>query len=377
MSNYLVDPPQVMAWLKALRQPQVTLQWSLSEWERVVRLARRLRLLARLAESVMGAGLIEQVPSQARRHLVAEQRLSRWRSAAMVWTLERVGSMLGDAPYARVLLKGSAYIGQDLPIAAGRLPSDLDILVPKAHLADAQYRLKQAGWNAQELDDHDSRYYYEWSHEVPPMTHPTLALELDLHHNILPPVARTHVDASLLLQQLKPSKWSDWQVLDPLDQILHSAAHLFLDSEARDRVRDLVDLDGLFRHFGTQPDFWTRLPVRANLLGLAEPLALACHFTLQWLGTPIPADAQKAISDFGLGPLRRMWLLPLLEHILLPTEPDAQPAAKQTLAASVFLARYHRQRMPLKLLIPHIWHKMRAVDKADSSEAIRHHDVDV
>ena len=154
----------------------------------------------------MAAGLMDRVPPQARRHLIAEQRLSRWRTASMVWTMERVATMLGDAPYPRVLLKGAAYIGQGLPIAAGRLPSDLDILVPQAHLPDAQARLIQAGWNAVELDEHDRRYYYEWSHEVPPMTHPLLAMELDLHHNILPPVARTHVDADTLLQRLQPFK---------------------------------------------------------------------------------------------------------------------------------------------------------------------------
>jgi hypothetical protein len=101
-----------------------------------------------------------------------------------------------------------------------------------------------------ELDAHDQRYYREWSHEVPPMQHPVHAVELDLHHNILPPVARTTVDADRLLQRLRPSRWAPWSVFDPADQMLHSAAHLFLDAEPRDRVRDLVDLDGLGRHFG-------------------------------------------------------------------------------------------------------------------------------
>ena len=363
MSGIAFSPPPALAWLQALRDPKLALDWPLGEWERVVRLARRLRLLARLAESLMATGLIDRVPPQARRHLIAEQRLSHWRTAAMVWTLERVATMLDDAPYPRVLLKGAAYIGQDLSIAAGRLPSDLDILVPHAHLADAQARLAQAGWQELELDQHDRHYYYEWSHEVPPMRHPLLTLELDLHHTILPPVARTHVDTGALLARLQPSKWQAWQVFDPLDQVLHSAAHLFLDSEARDRLRDLVDLDGLFRHFGAEPEFWARLPARAQDLGLAEPLALACHFTVRWLGTPVPADALALIFSAGPGRLRRAWLLPLLERILMPTEPDDSPALTQDLAATVFLARYHRQRMPLRLLVPHLWRKMRAAHR--------------
>ena len=351
------ERPPRLAWLQALREPGLALDWPLPEWERVVRLARRLRLLARLADSLDAAGLLEAVPSPPRRHLIAEQRLSRWRTAAMAWTIERVGDALGDAPYPRVLLKGAAYLGQALPIAAGRLPSDLDILVPRGDLPEAQARLARAGWTEMALDAHDRRYYYEWSHEVPPMAHPLLGVELDLHHNILPPVAKTHVDADALLVRLQPSKWAAWQVLDPLDQVLHSAAHLFLDAEPRDRIRDLVDLDGLFRHFGARPGFWVDLPSRALALGLAEPLALACRFTQRWLGTPLPADALAAIAR--LAP-ERAWLPPLFDRVLMPDEPDDLPSLAREFAAAVLLARYHRQRMPLRLLLPHLWHKLRA-----------------
>lgn len=364
------QPPPRFAWLQALRQPQVALGWSLAEWDRAVRLARRLRLLSRLAEGLDGAGLLDQVPAPPRRHLVGEQRLSRWRIQAVVWALDRVEAALGDATYPRVLLKGAAYIGQALPIAAGRLPSDLDILVPLAHLPDAQARLERVGWSAGEIDEHDRRYYHEWSHEVPPMTHPLHRVELDLHHNILPPVARTHVDADLLLARLQPSRWTAWDVLDPVDQVLHSAAHLFLDSEARDRLRDLVDLDGLLCHFGADPAFWDRLPQRAKQLGLAEELALATHFCIHWLGTALPKETAEAIDAFGPPARRRAWLLPLLAQILTPTEPDDSPARMQDLAATVLLARYHLHRMPLRLLVPHLWHKMRTRNKADNGGTV-------
>lgn len=358
MSRTVRGTPPTLAWLQALRRPALALDWSLADWQRVVRLSRRLRLLARLAEALDAAGLLERVPAPARRHLVAEQRLSRWRTAAMRWAIERVTAALGEAPYPRILLKGAAYLGQSLTIAAGRLPSDLDVLVPRAHIADAQSRLLAAGWTERTLDEHDRHYYHELSHEVPPMSHPLLALELDLHHNILPPVARTHVDASLLMARLQPSQWPSWHVLDPVDQVLHSAAHLFLDSEARDRIRDLVDLDGLLRHFGAEFGFWHRLPERARALGLVEPLALACYFCVHWLGTPIPAETQRSIAAIGPSKWRRAWLLPLLEKILMPTEPDDDPTRAQDFAATVLLARYHRQRMPLRLLVPHLWHKL-------------------
>ncbi len=324
-----------------------------------MRLARRLRLLARLADSLDAAGMLAAVHPAPRNHLIAEQRVSRYRTAAMAWALERIMAALGEVAFPCVLLKGAAYLGQDLPIAAGRLPSDVDILVPQAELAAVQARLETEGWNEVALDDHDQRYYREWSHEVPPLRHPLHPIELDLHHNILPPVARTRVDAQLLLAHVRPSKWPSWQVLQPVDQVLHSAAHLFFDSEARDRVRDLVDLDGLLRHFAPEAGFWPALESRACELGLNEPLALAAYFCVEWLGTPMPVDVQARVGARGLSAAQRAWLLPVLSALLTPTDPDERPPWQQTLAATIFLARYHRGRMPMRMLVPHLWHKLR------------------
>lgn len=347
-----------LAWLDSLRDLDVVVRWSLADWERVIRLSRRLRLLGRIAEAVDGAGYLDRVPPQPRRHLIAEQRLSRWRTGALTWALERIGTVLHEVEYPLVLLKGAAYLGQDLPIAAGRLPSDVDILVPKVNLPDAVERLQQAGWKEADLDEHDRRYYYEWSHEVPPMTHPLHGLELDLHHNILPPIAATRVDADRLLERLRPSKWEAWQVFDPIDQVLHSAAHLFHDSEAKDRIRDLVDLDGLFRHFGESAGFWMSLPSRARELGLSEPLALAVHYTRSWLRSPIPDSALGEIENDGPGAARRAWLTVLWDSVLMPADVDSPPPTSQRLAATALLARYHWNRMPLRLLVPHLWHQV-------------------
>lgn len=345
--------------MAALDDPRLALDWSLAEWEVVVRSARRLRLLARLAAALAKADLLDRVPEPPRRHLVSEQTLSAWRTTSLAWAARRVAETLGSCGQPRVLLKGAAYLAQGLPIAAGRLPSDLDILVPREQIAEVQGRLSSDGWAELAMDDHDRRYYHEWSHEVPPMRHPMHRIELDLHHNILPPVARTRVDAERLLERVVTSGWPGWTVLQPVDQVLHSAAHLFLDAEVRDRVRDLVDLDGLLRHFGADPLFWDALPERSRDLGLQEPLALAVVFCRDWLGTPVPAVALCDILDAGPSAWRRAWLLPLLRSVLAPTHPDDRPALGQRAAATVLLAHYHRNRMPLRLLVPHLWHKWR------------------
>jgi hypothetical protein len=351
-------------WLAALREPELAARWSLGEWERVIRLARRLRLLGRLAEALASAGLLDAVPEPAARHLVGERRRARFRTRGLTWAAERVATALGDAAYPRVLLKGAAYIAQELPIGRGRLPSDLDILVPRESIADAQQRLKAAGWREPMLDDHDRRYYHEWSHEVPPMRHRDHGLELDLHHNILPPVARVKVDAALLLAAAHPLRgtaWRGWHVLGPLDQVLHSATHLFHDADLTDRVRDLADLDALLRAGAAREGdaFWPALAARARETGLTAPLALTLWLLPPWFGTPIPPSAQRAAAASGPGRLSRGWLLPALRQVLTPTEPDADPAWARRPAAALLGLRYQLTRMPLTLLVPHAWHKWR------------------
>ncbi len=359
MSGSQAQTPASLAWLVVFRDPQQALAWTTAEWGRVVPLARRLRLLSRLAACLEAAGLLDQVPEHQRRHLVGERRLSDWRVQAVTWGIECIARTLDGSTHPLVLLKGAAYLGQKLSIAAGRQPSDLDILVPKAHLPEVLGRLQEDGWDSGPIDAHDLRYYREWSHEMPPMTHPLHRVELDLHHNILPPVARITVDASLLLERIQPSIWPAWHVLHPVDQVLHSAAHLFLDSDLRDRVRDLVDLDGLFRYFGCDPGFWDELPKRAVQLGLTEPLALAVHFAERWMHSPIPRHVQTTINAMRPSALHRVWHLPALESALTPTAPDSVPSPRQDLAALVLLARYHYQRLPLPLLLQHAWQKFR------------------
>jgi len=346
-------------WLHALREPAAVAAWDAAQWERVIRLARRLRLLARLGEAVAAAQGLDSVPPAAARHLLSEMRLARWQTRALAWTAERVATALDQPPYAMVLLKGGAYVAEGRAIGRGRLPSDLDVMVPRRHLADAQQRLMAAGWREVPLDEHDRRYYHEWSHEAPPMRHPAHSLELDLHHNILPPVARLHVNADLLFQHARPSPWAGWQVLQPIDQILHSATHLFQDPDLTDRVRDLLDLDALCREQSVRAGFWSELAARARELGLGGPLWLALCFLRDWFHTPVPAACMRDLDDLAPGPLQRRWLLPALQAVLSPALPDGVPAWSARLGARAVLTRHHLGRLPLRLLLPHAWHKLR------------------
>jgi hypothetical protein len=352
-----------LAWLQALQDPAVVRGWSLDEWQDQLRLARRLRLLARLAAAVLDEPSVgAALPREVHDTLVGERRLSTARTTAMRWGLGWVSRALAGADYPRVLLKGAAYVMQGLPNAQGRMPSDIDILVPRHAIADAQARLLAQGWEEIAVDPHDHRYYHEWSHEVPPMRHGLHLMELDLHHNILPPVARDRVDAALLLGELRPlaqppeAADGPWWTLSPEDQVLHCAVHLFNDSELRDRLRDLVDLDTLLRSHGVQPGFDERLIRRAQTLRLTDALVLGTSLCAEWLGTPCTASmkawCQPRLRQPRLAVLRR-----LFAAVLYPTAADDEPGWPAEAAARALLLRHHWRRLPLPLLLRHVVHK--------------------
>ncbi len=49
--------------------------------------------------------------------------------------------------------------------------------------------------------------------------------------------------------------------------VLHSAIHLFYESEFHKGVRDLFDIAQLIKHFSQQPDFWENLVQLQQSLG--------------------------------------------------------------------------------------------------------------
>jgi hypothetical protein len=252
-----------------------------------------------------------------------------------------------------VLLKGAAYAAQALEFSRGRLPNDLDLLVRRSDLDRVEAALKAAGWESEAKNDYDERYYREWSHELPPMRKAGHALEVDLHHTIAPVTSRSRADDALLFRDLVALPGSRFFVLDPRDQILHAAIHLFQDTELDGRLRDLADIDGLIRRHLTDESDWAALLMRAERHRAARMLWYALHYCAAWLGTPVPAGLPLAPPPAAA---RRLmdWVL---SRNCLPRLPDRAPDMAERMAAGVARVRYHCLRMPPGLLLRHLAHK--------------------
>ena len=154
----------------------------------------------------------------------------------------------------------------------------------------------------------------------------------------------------------------------PADMVLHSATHLFHEGEFDNGLRDLVDLDGLLRHFGREPSFWTGLVPRARAVGLARPLYYALRYASAMLETPVPAlviaEAQAGAPAGALRPLLDFCFRRALRATHASCADGWTPLARKLL-----YVRSHWLRMPLPLLAVHLARKAFVSDPTPDTEA--------
>lgn len=342
--------------LEVLRDLRRLADLDLSEWERLLRLARQANLLGRLVVLVEAGMGLDQVPAEPRRHLCSARYLMDKQARSIRWEVECIRAALEPTGIPVVFLKGAAYLLADLPPARGRIFSDVDILVPRADIGRVEQALMMAGWHGSHHSAYDERYYRQWMHEIPPLRHIHRQALIDVHHNILPLTARFHPDAGALLaaRVALPAGWG--AVLAPVDMVLHSATHLFHEGEYQQGLRDLVDLRLLIGHFGAREGFWTELLQRARQLQLSRPLFYALRYTERLLGLAVPPGVADRIREEGPGPLRGRYMDWLFGRAFLSAR-ALRPGPAESLARLLLYVRGHYLRMPPSLLLPHLARK--------------------
>src|SRR3546814_9487429 len=58
---------------------------------------------------------------------------------------------------------------------------------------------------------------------------------------------------------------------------------------------DLVDIDGLLRHFGQEPGFWDDLLARADAFGAGLVLFYGLRYATKLFGTPVPESVGRRV----------------------------------------------------------------------------------
>lgn len=327
------------------------------DWSLLLAEARACDVLPRVATRLLDGLGQEVVPARFRRHLAAAVK----QGEALMQDVRRemvfVSRALAEVGAPLVLLKGGAYVMARLPPARGRTFSDLDILVRRSQLPEVESALLLGGWAASDVDEYDQRYYREWSHEIPPMTHRDRQTTVDLHHSLVMPTCRIQIDSERMIGDAVPvAGLKNWWRLCDEDLVLHAASHLLLNSEFHHGLRDLGDIDLLLRHFESlSPGFSDRVLERAHIVGMglmAEQCFALCRHIFR---TPALATAEPI-----RGPM-----LHLLAAATSTRHPDTRPSW-QPLAEFFLMLREVSLRLPPALLVRHLGHKtMQALTPAE------------
>ncbi len=342
--------------LEALINPECLAHYSDSEWEMLIRLARRVKLLGRLALLLRSNGLWQGVPLRITNQLTSALVQAEKLKQSTQWELNRIVWALEDYDTIIIALKGAAYTLAGLPYAEGRLSVDLDLMVPASDLGEIESLLKIKGWRHRPISVYDEHYYRVWSHEIPPLVHAERETEVDIHHTLAPLTSRLRINTDLLFAEALATPYAKVKLLCPVDMTIHCAVNLFQNNELADDLRDLLDLHDLMVFFSHQDvDFWEHLTDRANQLKLGCILYYGLYFSQLIFRTPVPQGIVNRLHAKPGGIKRRImhWLVPLA---LFPQHPD-RPSRRAVLARRILYLRSHLIRMPLYILLPHLVYK--------------------
>jgi hypothetical protein len=308
----------------------------------LIAMARAERLDGTLAHRLDGLKLppvIARTLSQSR----ANAEVGRTQA---LWEAEMARRALVPLGIPVLLLKGTAFVAAGLSAGQGRLIGDLDILVPRVRLQEAEDALIEAGWEWVKDDPYDQQYYRLHMHELPPLIHRTRDRMIDVHHTILPLTAGPRPDAEALISDSVALE-NGLRILSPEDLIIHSVTHLFADGDLAGGLRNLWDIDRLIREFADSEGFWERLRARATLHQVPKSTARAMRLTRHLFDTPIAP---------GMGYEPRRGDIFYLGR-LLARDPWGRETRK--LLRFGFYVRSHWLRMPPLKLARHLWTKWR------------------
>lgn len=227
--------------LKAYCEVSGIESFSMGEWNSFVRVLRERSLLASYYHRLRQHELIELIPSYCTDTFLSSVNFASAQAMQTKIQGRKLTRLFSQHKLPFIFLKGAAYILREERNSLGRLMTDIDICVERKYIEKAERILIENGWSFKDMDEHDDKYYREWSHEIPPLQHRQDGVVLDVHHTLIPPVKGRIIDVESLINSRTvddesfPTPSIEWLVL-------HSALHLILNEDIENGLRDLTDI---------------------------------------------------------------------------------------------------------------------------------------
>ena len=331
-----------------LSSPKNALDLSNHEWMLFIRVLRFELLLGRFAylfEPFVNEITDNTLRSYIKKHLNNAKVLADRQRLSVFYECSKLAESLSQVNTPLYFLKGAAYTLGKHQLANGRTYGDIDLLVSKEEITQAENTLHIFGWLSKEIDDYDEQYYRQWAHEIPPMAHSSRETILDLHHNIVPPISGRAPDMSAFLTGAV--RTASGYILRPAALTLHSIVHLFLNEDIPHGVRDIHDIYMLLTEFSNET-YWQDLFSLAKEVNFITELKLAILVTNKLFDYEFKLPAGLTIEYSK----KENWLAAIYVKALGPKHYLTSNTVKALSLALVYV-RGHMQKMPLTILIRH------------------------
>jgi hypothetical protein len=266
--------------LDLFRDPGIVRSWRVAEWADTLPRLAQSGLVAHAAARVATAGVgRDDVPAGIRRQFTAASISSEAQLRSLRWEINEVVRALHGRGIRAVALKGADYLIRGMRAAQGRTVNDLDLLVARTDVPEAQAAFEAAGW------DLSATPVIEGNHQLPLMTHGQRLTQLELHYQLVAEGGAVGFDIAAVLNEATPLRDGVLALLRPEDTTLVCVAHFVRNSRSISAFRDLLDLRELVEEFTSKDaGFGTTLIARAERVGLGAALSRAVRDSTKLFG---------------------------------------------------------------------------------------------
>jgi putative nucleotidyltransferase-like protein len=297
----------------AASEPAPRPDWDPPRWDRLLELAYWHRLAPLLFHHLGPEGPAPaRVIEALREAYVANATRNLYIGAA----LERILKAFDGADVPAMLLKGVALFDTVYTDPALRQMGDMDLLVPKGKLDDANAVLAELGYGRRReiTRDMDTAEWMRAHHRHdPPLMDEHRLVKVELHHQIVKGEASTHFDIDAFWQRGRTIRSGPPHLLPaPEDLLLHACIHFTYD-RMTSSFGALAQLGDIAWILDREQVEWQSLISTAREYRLENPVFLAL-FAAHELGLAIPTEALESLRPpaFNARLGRRMFELRVL-----------------------------------------------------------------
>ena len=287
---------------------------SLSEaqWQAMAAEALRYRLGPLTYKRITNGPRAQEIPESTREALRQAYIQNAFRNAILARETGAAARALGERGIPVLLLKGQHLAYFEYADPALRSMADIDIMVPRDRLAEAESVLVGLGYGPDPRPDLES--YCAWSNHLAKLEKEEAEV-IELHYAIERPTSPFRIDPAALWARAVPSKHAGAAVwrLGTEDLLLHLCLHLAYHHQFdRAALKGLADMATVIARNETEID-WRSLVDRSAEWGATPFVRCSLELARRLLGAPVPESTIAALGpDDGIADT-------VLQHVLAPT----------------------------------------------------------